>query len=171
MVSKNKALSSTYLLPKFVFIAIYHKYLQGMSFWCTWSSIKILTHLIIARQHSASCRTQAARCQTRICWKSFIWPSTCAVMMWKDQALSSPPLLPKFVFIAIYHKYLQCMSFWCTWSSLTHLIITGQHSDSYWTQATRCQTIAEHPTGQSLIKAETWGQCLVELELPDAKRS
>lgn len=99
-----------------------------------------------------------------ICWKSFIWPSTHAVMMSKDQALSSPSLLQQFVFIVIYHKYLQGMSFWCTWSSLktlTHLIIAGQHLASCRTQAARCQTIAEHPTGHRLV----------ELKLPDAKRS
>src|SRR5882762_5775840 len=53
----------------------------------------------------------------------------------------------------------------------------GQYSASCRTQATRCQTITEHPTGQSsqspqgFIKAETCGQCLVELKLPEAKRS
>ena len=57
---KVKSYPPLSLLPKYVSIAIYHKYLESMSFWCTWSSLKTLTHLIIA------CRTQTARCQTII---------------------------------------------------------------------------------------------------------
>ena len=87
MVSKGQVLSSPSLLPKFVFIAIYHKYLQGMSFWCTWSSLKILTYLIIAGQHSAIWRNFTVLLRScSICIEPASWGSTaCAWNLYRKR--------------------------------------------------------------------------------------